>query len=258
MERPIAFLPAPKQNRILEANLEFEEAFQRDMAEGFTHRMKAILTEIGVPPRLQKAELGRVPEEIKSMESFLAFPAKPFGLVGPGGAGKSCAMVNRIKTVVLHEIAEAGPRVLADLGVPGLTSNSAPYPSTKTTFRWIGWPAFASRMKGLAARREWLDPMATTAGLIQWATADPEHRILVLDDIGEEGIKAESYVSEQLELLVDDLYNHEARLFWTSNHTPEQLSEPSAYGYRLLSRLTGLAPDAVLPEDMPDMRVGGR
>jgi len=36
------------------------------------------------------------------------------------------------------------------------------------------------------------------------------------------------------------------------------LSEPSAYGYRLLSRLTGLAPDAVLPEDMPDMRVGGR
>ena len=79
--------------------------------------------------------------------------------------------------------------------------------------------------------------------------------MLILDDIGEEQIKEDSYTSEQLEFLVDELYNYECRMMWTSNHTPDQMEAPTYYGYRLVTRLTGLAPDATLPHDLPDLRV---
>ena len=54
---------------------------------------------------------------------------------------------------------------------------------------------------------------------------------------------------------MDEAYNHEARVFWTSEKTPETLEQADVYGQRLVSRLVALSPDILLPYDLPDLRV---
>ena len=252
------YTPGPRENRIFDQNLSYEEEFERAKRNGFAKEIKAAMFEIGVPPRTQKATCESVPKEIANLNCHNNFPATNYGLDGLGGCGKSCSLAYGIKRTLLKEMSEAGPKVIREEppSIPGLSSTPRLVsPHRPTVFKWVGWPAMASRMKGLAARREWLDPLATVAALASWATSNPEHHVLILDDIGEEGVKAESYVSEQLELLIDELYNFECRMFWTSNHTVEALAESSCYGYRLASRLVGLSPDVHLPEGMPDLRV---
>lgn len=197
----------------------------------------ADLRKIGVPPRLCKAELPMVPKAIQALLSWQDFPERPFGMVGKGGVGKSCALVYGMKQVLLQEHASKGRLLSPD----------------PIAFRWIGWPALAIRMKNLTSRREWESPEASLLPLIDWVCEDPAGHILILDDIGEENIKTDSYTSEQLALLIDEAYNHEARVFWTANKTVGDLK--NAYGYRLVSRLCGLSPDAELPPDLPDLRV---
>jgi hypothetical protein len=255
-----AFYPAPEPNRILAKNLEFEAQFEEELATGFSKKIQEALFKMGVPPRIHKTTPGMVPKEIQALRVYQSFPNKGFGLVGPGGCGKSCALVDAIRRVMLKELTEAGPQRLEDVKStkphqpfegPRMVNNEP-----KTQFKWVGWPAMATRMKGLAARREWTMPGATTDGLIQWLTLDPDHRkVLILDDIGMENVKADSYTNEQLELLIDEAYGWDARVFWTSNHTPEWMERPEAYGYRLVSRLTGLSNDAELSQTLPDLRV---
>jgi hypothetical protein len=157
------------------------------------------------------------------------------------------ALVYRMIQTMRQEMAEAGPRRIEE-------TEKGPrqvVPSLKTEFKWIGWPAMARRMKSLAAQKRWDDPAVTVEPLLTWIKQWPERRVLVMDDIGEEN--PGGYPSEQLALLVDEADGYEGRVFWTSNHTVEQLGE--LYSHRLVSRLTGMSPDAVLPPDLPDLRI---
>lgn len=254
------YFPVSEQNRIFEQNLKFEEEFERERANGFSKRVHQALNEIGVPPRTQKANEQTIPQTISSMNLFRTFPDHGFGLIGPTGCGKSHAFAWAIKQVLLREFKKGGPTRIEETHSSNL--NGHPFqgtnridPEPETRFKWVGWPAYTVHMKHMASRREWTDPKASTLALIKWVTTDPEHRILILDDIGMENIKPESYTTEQLEILMDEAYNHEARVFWTSEKTPETLEQADVYGQRLVSRLVALSPDILLPYDLPDLRV---
>ena len=250
-----AFFPGSTPNRTLAKNLEYEDQFNEDRDSGFASRLHTALMEIGVPPRLQKAVPEIVPKEIQRLQCYQAFPMRPFGLVGQGGIGKSCAIVKAMKDTMIREWTEAGPSRLEEQPGTPFEGPRVVHPKLKTQFKWIGWPAYASKMKTFASRREWLDPQASVEALIQWVTRDPEHRVLILDDIGMESIKEGSYTTEQLELLIDEAWNWECRVFWTSNRSLDEMAEPRFYGYRLTSRLTGLSPDATIPDGLPDLRI---
>lgn len=252
-----------RRSKLFRKNLDQEEAFEAERAAGFAERIRRDLLErVRVSPRDLKAVQEIIPAVIQGLKCYRDFPARGFGLVGPAGCGKSNALVAAIKKVQREEIEAGGPKRWDDLDH---LSTMAP----TTEFKWVSWPALAARMKGLAARREWTLPDASTEGLISWLETDQEHkRVLVLDDLGMENLKQDSYTTEQLELLIDKAYGLEARLFWTSNKQIEDrktetgevikgLSNPLLYGPRLISRLTGLSPDvdSRLLADLPDLRV---
>ena len=252
------FMPAPRPNQTFDKNERLEAVYEAEKATGFAEKIRRTLLAIGVPPRDQKTKREVIPAAISSLKCWGAFPAYGFGLIGNAGCGKSCALVAQIQKVLLDEITAAGPSRWTDDSEQCVGGNPV------TEFRWIGWPAFASRMKNLAARREWMMPGASTEGLIQWIQADQDHhRVLILDDLGMENVKGGGYSNEQLELLVDAAYGYEARLFWTSNKSVTDtevegnkvfgLANPAIYGPRLVSRLIGLSPDAMLPP-LPDLR----
>ena len=235
-----------------EANEFWEQQFQEDLRTGFAEQIHQAMLKIGVPPRLHKAVTDKVPAPISDLACWRAFPQRNFGLVGPAGCGKSMAMAVQIAQTLRREITEAGPRHYA----PGKDAPQQVAPKLKTEWRWICWPAYAIRMRGLSARRLWDDQDASTNVLITWLTTSPSTRVLILDDVGEEGFKeSRTYTNEQLELLLDEAYGYECRLFWTSNHKVQELDSPQRYDTRLVSRLIGLAPDVVLPDTMPDLRI---
>lgn len=221
-----------------------EAEFERLRRMGFEPLLRERLIEIGVPPRAVRASWKDVPDTIRNMGTVEEFPFQAFGLVGPGGCGKSCAMSASIKRTIVALLEYSGPMALKSKGGP--------------VFKWINWPSFSVTMKQLASRRAWDNPSSSLIPVIDWIMESPERHILVVDDIGSESVKGEkSYVQEQLELLVDTVYNHEAKMFWTSNVRVEQLADPKFYGYRFVSRLTGASPDIELPQDLPDLRIMG-
>jgi predicted ATPase len=57
--------------------------------------------------------------------------------------------------------------------------------------------------------------------------------------------------------LVDEAFNADAKLFWNSNHSVEELQREANYGQRFMSRLCSMSPDKELPRNMPDLRVVG-
>jgi DNA replication protein DnaC len=217
------------------------------------------LDSIGVPPRLRKADRCRIPSII--CDNLSLFPDESFGFVGPGGSGKSCALVASTKEVLLRLYEKAGPATYGgtSVGTQGAMEGSVlRMPVLDLEFMWIGWPAAATRMKNLASQRKWDEPESSVHPLCQWLKADPARHVLVVDDIGMERIG--DHTSEQLELLIDTAYNHECRFFWTSEYPTaskdgNEKTLRKLYSYRLVSRLTGLAPPIRLPEDMPDLRV---
>ena len=260
---PAGYFPGEGPSRILTQNLKFEDEFEAAKADGFETKIKKAMHEMGIPPRLQKAARGAVPDEVKNLKFYQNFPANPFGMVGPTGCGKSCALVLRIKEILKEDLEKAGPTRIEEVN-PTHRLPHIPFEGTRTVlaspyhqFKWIGWPSFTVHMKSLASRREWNDPRASVFSILEWACREPERRILILDDLGMENAKAEAYTTEQLELLVDEAYNNEVRIFWTSNRSPEDLEKPHVYGPRLVSRLTGASPDAQLPITLPDLRVRG-
>jgi len=201
------------------------------------------LAAIGVPPRARKADRETVPKCVQDLHDWQDFPARPFGLVGEGGVGKSCALVFALKRALEREVAQR-PRLPIFQNEP-------------VEYRWVGWPALAGRMNMAASRRDWDDVDVSTVPLIEWICGDPKHRILILDDIGEEG-KFGGHVTTQLDLLIDAIYNYEARMFWTSMKSVTTMAGPKVYGYRMMSRLTGASPDFTLPAGLPDLRIQSR
>lgn len=201
-----------------------------------------LLVEAGVSPRLKRSIAAKVPSEIARLESYKAFPAKPFGMVGPSGIGKSSALVAAMRQAIYVELLEG---------------------AQKTRFRWIYWVSTAIDMKGAVSRGDWDSPRSNLLGLTDWVLGDPEHHVLILDDMGMEfpkGAKAQenptrgwTYTSEHLERMIDDLWNNEAKVFWTSQRKVTEME--ALYGERLLSRLIGLSPDVELPPNMPDLRI---
>lgn len=242
------------------------DAFLAEDTEDFPTAIGIEFDRIGIPPRLRSAKVDEVPREIATMNSMGLFPTLPFGLVGPPGCGKSCALSAKIRENLVADKRKFGPnkwRVenMAGVGLergivtakPVLISWEPHY-----RFRWIGWPAYSVRMKRLAANREWTNPEASLETVIEWIKADPKRNIAIIDDLGMERIKGEKgYVQEQLELLVDEAFNADAKLFWNSNHSVEELQREANYGQRFMSRLCSMSPDKELPKNMPDLRVVG-
>jgi hypothetical protein len=254
MSHPLADLLTGAGTRIANENLFLEQEFEKEKAEGFPKRIQKTLLEIGVPPRTTKGTMERIPRLLYNRQAFQSFPESCFGIIGPTGCGKSCALAVCLKELLRQELAEAGPTKMEEASEFGGNIIHRIEPRLRTDIMWVSWPAYSRRMKGLSARRLWDDKDASVQQLIIWATAYPD-RILILDDIGEETIKENAYTTEELENLIDALYNNDAKLFWTSNHTVEQMSEPNYYGPRLISRLIGLAPAIELPPDLPDLRL---
>ena len=257
---PSRFIPAPRLNQVFDKNERMEAEYEAEKASGFADRIRKILFEIGIDPRDQKTNRSIIPDAITRLKCWNAFPSTGFGLIGPAGCGKSCALVAQIRAALVRELSAAGPSRYDD---GDHLQRLAPV----TEFKWVGWPSFAGRMKNLAGRREWTADGGSTEGLVRWLQTDQDHhRVLILDDLGMERMKDGSgYATEQLELLVDAAYGYEARVIWTSNRPVSDgersgarilgLANTSVYGPRLVSRLTGLAPDVILPEDLPDLRI---
>src|SRR5271157_1398350 len=125
----------------------------------------AALVEAGVSPRLRKSIATRVPAEIARLASYQAFPAKPFGMVGPSGIGKSSALVAAMRQAIYAEMT-AG--------------------AVKTAYRWVYWVSAAIDLKATVSRGDWENPHANLFWLADWVLADTEHHVLVLDDVGME------------------------------------------------------------------------
>lgn len=250
-----AYFPEPTQTKIFNEELWLQDEYEKERGHGFAFRIQRILGQIGVPPRLHRAVLDTVPPVIRNKRVYEAFPARSFGMTGPGGCGKSAAIVVGIKKKLEADSITFGPdqMVPSDNGMQGIFTRKSFEP--RENWIWINWPATAVEMKQLASRREWTNPAASLLPIMEQLKARPEKTIVILDDFGMENIKGEkAYVQEQLELLVDVAYNWEARVFWTSNHSFEALADERLYGYRMMSRMAGLAPDLKLPEELPDLR----
>lgn len=259
-----AYFPLPSADYAFQRNLDLQEGFEKARQAGFVDSLARDLDAMGVPPRLRRASHDKVPLPIHTAPGFGRFPSVNFGLVGLGGVGKSCALVSSIKTELCRLYSKAGP---ATCGGPPVEERAATrgmegavlrIPTLDLEFKWIGWPTAATLMKNLASQRKWDEPESSVHPLCQWLKADPPRHILIVDDIGMERIG--DYTSEQLELLIDTAYNHECRFFWTSEYPTASKDENlktlrKVYSYRLVSRLTGLAPMIHLPDGMPDLRV---
>lgn len=236
-------------------NLKAEDEYEEEKRHGFQFRLKRELDALSIPPRTQKAKLERIPQEIRNLVAFQKFPEFSFGMAGPGGCGKSCALVWLIKRYLIDEYNKTGPTKFVPGEKVGFQGISVKQAEQRTTILWLNWPSVAISMKHLAARREWDKQDSSLLAIIGRIQQDPENTLLFVDDFGMENIKGEkSYVQEQLELLIDTAYGFEVRTFWTTNKTVEELADDRLYGYRMMSRMAGLSPDVVLPKDMPDLR----
>ena len=155
------YFPEPAETELFNKSLKLEDEFRLEQEHGFAFRLREFMTRAGVPPRAQKARLDDIPLKIRQLLVFAHFPAKSFGLTGPGGCGKSCALAYLVAQTHLKDFKTFGPSRYekasgAMQGVPKIVSYT---PSMD--FIWINWPAKAVLMKQLASRRDWENPEAS-------------------------------------------------------------------------------------------------
>lgn len=163
-------------------------------------------------------------------------PKTGFGLLGPTGTGKTCALAAIIRSMVMNRW-----RNLADRD--GMAC-------TKQFVYWVRWPEQVNTFRTMVG--------STSDGLQQceaiargWCSAE----VLVIDDLGAERMKSdysEDWATSILDLVIDHRYNEMLPIWYTSNLNPDELVE--RYGSRMFSRLIGHNP-AVIAPDGPDLRV---
>ncbi|MEI6416034.1 MAG: hypothetical protein WCP34_17495 [Pseudomonadota bacterium] len=79
-----------------------------------------------------------------------------------------------------------------------------------------------------------------------------EAPLLVLEDLGAEQAKQDSWANTLLYEVLEARYSAHRAILWTSNLSKGELV--SRYGSRLMSRLMGMAPALEVPADLPDRR----
>jgi hypothetical protein len=167
------------------------------------------------------------------VEELLANPEAPscgFGLLGGAGIGK---------TGLVAAVAKEWAMVAGEFHIKTYGVNS---PS-----RWaplcVNWESKLTEIRGAfgdALRHgDLLDELK-------------EAPLLVLEDLGAEQAKQDSWANSMLYEVLEARYSAQRAILWTSNLPKGELV--SRYGSRLMSRLMGMSPALEVPANLPDRR----
>lgn len=196
---------------------------------------------IGISPRLSGATEQGIPAEIRPLIPDLQNLGTGWGLIGTTGVGKSCAMAWFIKRIVGDSI----QAFLTQRGITEYDHNETcdpMYPWDNGSCReisWIYWPDAALKLQD-AARDGW--PSSSPSRPRPWYHPDQMKRskILILDDLGRERAKQDSFAVCQLESVIHHRYEHGGITLWNSNLAATELIEQ--YGSPIIDRLRSMAP----------------
>lgn len=166
-------------------------------------------------------------------------PRTGFGISGATGSGKSFALA-----AILREMVET--RLAAHVERVGRKALAEQFLS------WVAWPEAANRFRRTAARGD---------GGLDEVEAEVERMsrvpVLVLDDLGAERFRGETYsddwVASQLDALIDERYNEMRPTWYTTNLALSEFSE--RYGSRLTSRLVAENPFVLNVPGAADLRL---
>ena len=207
-----------------------------------------VLPEIGMTPKLIKAKEDKIPKSIYS-----TFPeddwrksdgpdmnyinAEGFSLMGTTGAGKSCAMAWFVK----HKIYKYIDEDLNELKENGYKTYSYDYPTLFDdnpffAINWVYWPDAAQQIQNSINRNRSFDDWRFSPDILK------KTKWLILDDLGRERFKPDSYACIMLESIINYRYEYEMTTMWNSNLDAEALIDQ--YGAPLVDRLRGIAPVA--------------
>jgi len=197
-----------------------------------------VLTRIGMTPRLIAATEEQIPASIRPLIPEPEHHAIGFSLLGTTGCGKSCGMAWFVKKCIEGNINRFyNSYNLIDYDYhkeysPDFRWGKKPF----ETVSWIYWPDTAQKFQN-AARDGW------ECGA-RWTQHHPEAmkraKILILDDLGRERCKPDSYATTMFESIVHHRYEYGMITLWNSNLDAASLID--LHGAPTVDRLRGLAP----------------
>ena len=217
---------------------------ERNLAE-LEDRLPRILRNRGMGP----AELGAAREDVTPqlweltvdwIQELLDQPENPkggFGLLasqgsGPGtGVGKSCLMA-----VATKSWAQASAEAFIRAYGVSEPSKWAPL--------WANWEQKLTQIRE-AIRDSW-----RSADLMDQLKEAP---LLILDDLGAEQAREDSWGDTQLYAILETRYSAGRATLWTSNLTKAEFT--ARYSKRLVSRLFGMALPIEVPTGLLDRRL---
>lgn len=200
----------------------------------------------GISTRERQATFEQINPKIKSVIAapelqvfnlhLGVIPSKGFGLVGPTGIGKTCAMAAIVKLMIESRWRH---RMHAD-----------GFGCLRQFVYWLRWPEQVNSLRQMAASDQ--NGIARCQDMARvWANAD----VLVIDDLGAERLKSEyetDWATSLLDMVIDHRYNEMRPIYYTSNLLVDELVD--RYGSRMFSRLVGQNPALVAPSG-PDLRM---
>jgi DNA replication protein DnaC len=197
-----------------------------------------VLPRIGMTPKLRSATEERIPATIRPLIPERENLGTGFSLMGTTGSGKSSTQAWYVKKSIyegiknystLHNIEDYSYDDYRLFQCPWMRK---PY----KVVSWIYWPDIAQKLQD-AARDGWkpgdnhTQPHPEQMKTATW---------LILDDLGRERCKSDSYAVGQLESIIHHRYEHSLTTFWNSNLDAPGLIDQ--YGAPLVDRLRGLSP----------------
>jgi hypothetical protein len=202
------------------------------------------LRTIGLEPRELMADASRIPAAFRSalppsVHEFVAgeIPKSGFGITGPTGAGKTCAMVAILR---LHMTQALAKRRAAGVRPAGGAGN---------IYRWVDWPQMAHWLRGHAVAAP--DRVQLDVSICCKVPA------LIMDDLGSERRKGdyqEDYACGELDYILSARHRACLPTWYTTNLDHAGLIR--SYGARMVSRLCGESPLVLL--NGKDQRIGNR
>lgn len=223
------------------------EEYQPLVAEWVIERMSLS----GVRPRELEAEFSEIPPRILQCipgpvrtsigDGSISQLRKGFGLGGPIGCGKSCAVSATIK-LGLSEWA------FRNFQVWGNPISSIPRECPDVL--WVDWPDVADHMLRHAIDSDCIDELMSKM---------KKARIVVLDDLGKERLptmkdpNALPFSQAQLDICIAYRNSQMAPIFWTTNLSEKDLA--SIYGPATYTRLIQDNPGEWLDNDLDNLRL---
>ena len=213
--------------------------------------VKEQLASSGVRPRELAADISQIPETVRSL---IPGPVRTsltsgnihqlrlgFGLGGPVGCGKSCA----VAAVLKHGLSEWAFQNFLEWG-PDTDSFHSGGPSVF----WADWPEISDYLLRHAVDSDSVDEL-----MAKMKKAD----ILILDDLGKERFPAVKdpntvpFSRAQLDICIAYRNSQVAPIFWTTNLELKALGE--VYGPATFSRLIQDNPIEWLDGDLDNLRI---